>query len=385
MEDLKVQDSIAVKYRPKKLDDFVGNAQNISVIKGFFNQRKLVKTWLFSGESGSGKTSIARLIAMTVNCQDLQGIDPCMKCASCKAALSGSHPDIHEFNAAGDAGNVDSLRKTLSMAKLSPYFGWRCFILDECHSMSPKGKQEILKPLEEPPAKTMWMLCTTEPEKLADATYGRCLKLFFTYPTVDDLSERLRVIAKREYDKEVYLSLKPYLSMISEGVGCQPRNAISTLELVASALHTDAELSKKEIKQTIKRFLLYTGELDGLVLKFLLYLSCNKKLEPLKIASKIEDSRVEEFLSLVHRYSHYSILYLLHKQDKSRPDKQGFFGVPFIRLEQSLDKIERKVSDNNFFQICASVTNAIEKIRTGLLAPRQAVIYLMNDYFRNIK
>jgi len=386
MEDKEIQvaDSIAVKYRPRTLDDFVGNTQNISVIKGFFERRKLVKTWLFSGESGGGKTSIARIMAMTVNCQDLQGINPCLKCKSCKAALSNSHPDIHEFNAAGDSGNVENLRKMLSYAKLAPYYNWRCFILDECHGVSPKGKQEILKPLEEPPAKTMWMLCTTEPEKMAEATYGRCLKLFFTYPTVEDLSERLRVIAKKEYKKEVYLSLKPFLSMIAEGVGCQPRNSLSTLELVASSLYSSKNLSKKEIKAVIKKQLLNTGELDQLVIKFILYLSCKKKLEPLKVAARIEDSRIEEFLSMVHRYSHYAILYMLHKRDRTRPEKQGFYGVPFIRLEQSLDKVEKLTTDLNFFQICSSVTNATEKIRTGLIAPRQAIIYLMNDYFKGI-
>lgn len=526
MTDIKVEDSLAVKYRPKILDDIVGNKSNIDVISGFFKQRKLVKTWLLSGDSGSGKTTLARMIAMTVNCQDLQGINPCLKCASCKQALTNSHPDIHELNASGESGNVDELRKVLDYARLSPKYNYRVFLLDECltgdtlvevtegeflpikdivndlsithvlsfnfdtkmkelkeiigrseqkvpssiictinlsnnekvncttnhewyceskncyirtwdlysgeklnnflsikslrrsheksevfvydievednhnfyvkvgeekllshncHGLSGKAKQEILKPLEEPPAKTMWILCTTEPEKLAEATYGRCLKLFFTYPIVEEVSEMLRKIAKKEFDDSVYKSLKPFFPTIVEGVGCQPRNAISTLELVASAIYNNPDCTKKEVRRLVKKYLLNSGVVDALAIKFVLHIACGKKLEPLKIASKLEESRVNEFLSVVFRYSNYAIMYFLNKQEGTKVEREGFYGLSFIRFEQALDKIEKMCDDINFFQLCASTTTSLEKIRTGVIPPKQSVLYLMNDYFKSLK
>ncbi len=530
MADMEVVDSLAVKYRPRFLSDIVGNKSNIDVISGFFKQKKLVKTWLLSGDTGSGKTTLARMIGMTVNCQNLQGINPCLECPSCKQALRNSHPDIHELNASGESGNVEELRKVLDYAKLSPKYNYRVFLLDEClagdtlievlknvylpiekvvkdtsitqilsynmttqqkeiksiigrsrqevpdrimvqigfghsnvyctenhrwwsdyrkdyvstnqlysserlnesvkatsltrtyerksnvkttvvydievednhnfyvklkdgrkllssncHGLSGKAKQEILKPLEEPPAKTMWILCTTEPEKLAEATYGRCLKLFFTYPVVDEVSEMIRKIAKKEFEKSIYMSLKPFLPTIVEGVGCQPRNAISTLELIASALYNNPDSTKKEIKRLVKKYLLNSGVVDALAIKFVLHLACGKKMEPLRIASKLEDSRVNEFLSVVFRYSNYAIMYLLNKQENSKPEREGFYGLSFIRFEQALEKVGKMCDDTSFFQLCASTTTALEKIRTGVIPPKQSVLYLMNDYFRSMR
>ena len=529
MTDIQVVDSFAVKYRPKILSDIIGNKSNIDVISGFFKNRKLVKTWLLSGDTGSGKTSVGRMIAMTVNCQNLQGINPCLECSSCKQALKNNHPDIHELNASGEAGNVDELRKVLDYAKLSPRYNYRVFLLDEClpgstlidvdhksfmtikeivedesiesvltynnvskeaeikkiigrsiqtiptklmmvinfvggesiectfnhkwfstsrnkyirtdclysgevisdniiesvkrvdyrtgtttvydievednhnfyarpteesnldllssncHGLSGKAKQEILKPLEEPPAKTMWILCTTEPEKLAEATYGRCLKLFFTYPVVEEVSEMIRRIAKKEFDKPIYVALKPFFPTIVEGVGCQPRNAISTLELIASALYNNPESSQKEVKRLVKKYLLNSGVVDALAIKFVLHLACGKKMEPLRIAAKLEDPRVNEFLMCSFRYSNYAIIYLLNKQENSKPEREGFYGLSFIRFEQALEKIGKMCDDTSFFQLCSSITLAIEKIRTGVVSPKQSILFLMNDYFKNVK
>lgn len=135
---MELTDSLAVKYRPRKFSDIVGNSSNIKTITGFLQKGQLPRTWLFSGNPGCGKTTSARILAMTVNCENIgenikKGIvEPCLTCNSCKLALQNKHPDIFEMNAGGEEGNVQGIRDMLNNMKLSPRFNVKCFIMDEC-------------------------------------------------------------------------------------------------------------------------------------------------------------------------------------------------------------------------------------------------------------
>lgn len=138
MSAISLVDSLAVRNRPKQFSDIVGNTANIKTIHGFLGNGQLPRTWLMSGDPGAGKTTLGRLLAMTVNCQNIGAsikegkIEPCLKCTSCKLAMQNKHPDIFELNAGGEEGNVQSIRNLLDNMKLSPRFNIKCFILDEC-------------------------------------------------------------------------------------------------------------------------------------------------------------------------------------------------------------------------------------------------------------
>lgn len=381
MRAIKVEDSLAVKARPKKLSNLVGNSQTISIIQGMFARRQLVKTYLLAGPAGSGKTTVARLIGMAINCQSFNGKDPCLKCKSCRLALKDAHPDIMELNAGGEQGNVAELRTVMQIAKLAPVFNYRVFLLDELQGISYKARQEILKPLEEPPPNTVWMLITTEPEKLSDALYSRGLKLFFNYPTVKAMSKRLQYIAKKEFNPKINKLLKPFLPTIVESCGCQPRDSITALESIASSLYSKdyKSFSKKDIKKVVKKFLVVAGDLDRYVIRFLAHLYSGKKLEPLVIAQKVENVKIEKFISLCHLYSHYAALYYLYKKKKGQVDREGFWGVNFIKWNNTLDKLSSKVDEGPPMKMCAASMIAMEKVRLGVVQPGQVLLYMIQE------
>ena len=166
-KQIELIDSIAVKYRPRKFSDIIGNEKNVGVIQGYFSRRQLVKSWGLFGPSGCGKTSTARVMAMAVNCQNMSDTgEPCLKCPSCKMALAGTHVDIKELNAGSEEGKVSGIESILETIKYRPKFNARVIIIDECHLASGKAQQSLLKAVEEPPRGVMFILCTTNPEKL---------------------------------------------------------------------------------------------------------------------------------------------------------------------------------------------------------------------------
>lgn len=386
MSSFDVRDSLAVIHRPRVLGDIVGNQKNVDIISGFLKRRELVKTWMFAGGSGSGKTTTARLLAMILNCQNLgDGIDPCMECPSCRFALANNHPDILELNAAGEEGKVESIRNILNQIKVVPRFNFKVVIVDEAHGLTGKAKEEVLKPLEEPPAKTVWILCTTEPEKLAGATFGRCLKLYWDYPTVSEMAKRLLKISKSAYP-DIYKDLKPHLKSIVSAAGNQPRNSISLMESVAAALIA-SDQNEEDVERIIKNLVSSMGELDGLVMKFVTYLLSKKRFVPMDTIRQLEQSRAQEFVTLVHRYSYYASLWYLYvltnKIDKF--DRKGLWGVNFMRFDAQLQKLRDKgVEDIDLqaLKLCSAATTCQEKMRLGLVTNEQALVFLINDYFK---
>lgn len=385
-EEIQVEDSLAVKYRPTKLSDIIGNKTAIDSIKGNFKRRKLVKTWLISGPYGSGKTTLARLIAMTINCQNLQESEPCGECSSCNFALKDRHPDIRELNASGEQGNVDEMRRIIQQAKLKAKFSRRVFILDEIQGASPKVKEEMLKPLEEPPPSTVWLLCTTNPEKLSNGIYSRCHKIFFNYPTAKAMSNRLLKIAKKEYDSSLVKTMKPYMRNIADGCMCKPRESISAMEQVANAITAKEKITKKKIDKLVSDIVSSSGSLDADIIKLLSHLFANKKLVPLDVISKVEESRTEEFVNMVHRYAHYSALRILYNKKGTNQGfpKQSFYGINFIRIDKVLSELKEKhgIDDEERpLKLCSAAVDALEKSRLGIISNKQVLLYLVQRYF----
>lgn len=378
---MKVVESLAVRQRPKTSKDIVGNNHVLDVINGFFIKRQVPKTLLLIGPTGCGKTTIGRIISKTVNCENLEGVHPCGKCVSCKLFEKGSHPDFMELNIGGEQGKVDDIRKVLQVARLRPRFNFRIFLLDEVDGLTAKSKSEVLKPLEEPPPQTLWILCTMNPEKLPKALYGRCLKLFLSYPIQEEMSKRLKVICKKEFDNKINRSLFPLLDSIVEGCGCQPRNSVSSLEQIASILHSRPDL---DVKKLVKEVLFDSGELAGKVVQFLSYIVLKKLSVPLEIASTLDQVRVEEFINMGFRYSNYAILYYIKKRSKERMDTRIFWGINYIRWDKALDKLQKnyKIGEKDYLRLCGSCIEGTEKIRRGLLSPEQALIFLINDFLK---
>lgn len=386
MAKIEASDSIAVRYRPKKLDDIVGNKDSLDVLKGMFKERKIVKTLLLAGPTGSGKTTCGRIVAMTINCQNLDGINPCMTCRSCKSALAGNNPDIHELNAAGEEGKVEAIRNFLQLSKLAPKNNYRVFLVDEAQGLTGKSKEEILKPIEEPPPNTIWILSTMNPEKLDKAIYGRCVKLFFSYPMADDVAKMLYKACRKEYPSNITNLLKPHFGLLADGCGCQPRNSLATLEKVANALIGAKVKNPNEdkIKKLIKKYVVASGELDPYVIKFLMHTFYGKRLVPLTVLKMVEGIRSEEFITTVLKYSHYAALFLLSKEADKKMDKTGFYGMDTIRWDSALLESRKKVTSDKALAMCKASTLAIEKIRLNLMPPYYALLYMFQTYLEGV-
>ncbi|MEN9565005.1 MAG: polymerase gamma and tau subunit [Cyanobacteriota bacterium] len=171
---------LQIKYRPISFSQVIGQPVAVNIAKASLRQAKIQSTFLLVGSSGSGKTTLARIIARALNCPYRnEELEPCNQCESCQAHLKGTHLAITEIDGA-DRNGVDDVREIIENCKLhtidSPY---RVYIIDETHMMSKSAQNAMLKLLEEPPANTVFLLCTTEEDKLLETIRSRARILRF--------------------------------------------------------------------------------------------------------------------------------------------------------------------------------------------------------------
>ena len=184
------------KYRPSCFEEVVGQRQIVKTLTNAISRNRIAHAYLFSGPRGTGKTSIAKIFARTLNCTGEQ--KPCGECDSCKAALSGSHPDIVEIDAASNNG-VDEVRNIIDRISYSPMMGrYKVYIIDEVHMMSSGAFNALLKTIEEPPEDVIFIFATTEPNKVLPTILSRCQRFDFSKVSEPDIIHRLRQVCEAE-------------------------------------------------------------------------------------------------------------------------------------------------------------------------------------------
>ena len=185
------------KYRPATFEDVVGQQHIVATLQNAIKNNKLAHAYLFCGPRGTGKTSIAKLLAKTINCTDPEN-KPCGKCANCLDIQEGTHPDVVELDAATNNG-VDEVRDLIDKVKYAPMQGkYKVYIIDEVHMMTPSAFNALLKTLEEPPAYCIFVLATTEPHKVLPTIVSRCQRFDFNKVPTLLIKERLKYIAQQE-------------------------------------------------------------------------------------------------------------------------------------------------------------------------------------------
>jgi DNA polymerase-3 subunit gamma/tau len=224
-----------LKYRSQKVSELDLKSVRESLGK-IMASGKVPKALLFTGPRGIGKTSAARILAKVLNCEknkDSKSLaEPCNQCSQCKAITNGSHLDVLEIDAASNRG-IDDVRELRERVKLAPSTGiYRVYIIDEVHMLTNEAFNALLKTLEEPPAHAVFILCTTDPQKLPETIMSRCTRIIFKRATDAEVLGKLERVAKAE-KLEVE---KDGLELLAKGAKGSFRDGVKILEQAAGGV-----------------------------------------------------------------------------------------------------------------------------------------------------
>ena len=212
-------------YRPAKFSEVVGQEYIVKTLVNAIRNNKIAHAYLFAGPRGTGKTTIAKLFAKAINCQNFDG-ESCDECNNCKAYLEGNHPDIIELDAASNNG-VDDVREIIEQVPYAPLIGkYKVYIIDEVHMLTQQAFNALLKTLEEPPAHVIFILATTDPQKIIPTVLSRCQRYNFSKITLYEIQKRMIEVLDREnipYDEK---AVSEVARMAEGGM----RDALSILE-----------------------------------------------------------------------------------------------------------------------------------------------------------
>ena len=214
-------------YRPSTFDEVAGQEHIVKTLKNALATRKLAHAYLFAGPRGTGKTTMAKLLAKGLNCDDGIGCQ-CNECKNCRAIIDGTHPDVLELDAASNNG-VDEIRELIDKVKYGTILGrYKVYIIDEVHMLSTGAFNALLKTLEEPPEHVIFILATTEPHKILPTILSRCQRYDFTKLSDTDIKSRLKAVLEKEgipYNDE---AVNIIISLADGGM----RDALSILDQV---------------------------------------------------------------------------------------------------------------------------------------------------------
>lgn len=199
---------LARKYRPKLLSELVGQDVFVKTISNAIKTNKIHHSFLLTGTRGVGKTSSARILALSLNCKahDKPTLTPCLECECCKAILNGSNVDVVEFDAASNTGKDDIHNNIIDKIDTIPMMSrYKVYIVDEVHMLSKSAFNALLKTLEEPPARVKFIFATTEVEKVPITILSRCQKFYLKNVPEDVMFTHLKSISEKEgvlYDED---------------------------------------------------------------------------------------------------------------------------------------------------------------------------------------
>lgn len=320
--------NLARKWRSKQFQEIIGQELSIRMLKNSLYRDHYFPVYLFSGQRGCGKTTTARVFAAAINCEQLslfqqdpkKSMLPCLTCVSCSAMQKGKHPDFIEIDAASHTG-VDNVRQIVESSSLLPLMGRKkIYLIDEAHMLSKAAFNALLKILEEPPATALFVLATTDPQKIIETVKSRCFQVFFNPVESNYLLQHLSNVCKQEkirFDKEG-------LDLIIKQTDGSVRDALNMLE---QARFSSAIVTKESVLNIL-------GHIDDERLLKLLenVISGNPK----ELLQFIKDQKLQLFSAdfIWHRYM--ALVHALIWQ------KYGVEPIEFNAYVTQLKKIAKK-------------------------------------------
>ncbi len=249
--------SLYRKYRPQKFSDLVGQEQIVETLKNSLKYDRISHAYLFAGPRGTGKTSTAKVYARALNCEIDNGVEPCGECSNCRQISSEQSMDVIEIDAASNRG-IDEIRDLREQVRYQPGEGaYRVYIIDEVHMLTDQAFNALLKTLEEPPSRVVFILATTEPHRIVSTVLSRCQRFDFTLLSEPEIADRLTYICRQEgvdYRDEA-------LNLIAYSSNGGMRDAISILDQAIS--YCGDHISTAEVEEML-------GKIDIAVLSELM-------------------------------------------------------------------------------------------------------------------
>ncbi len=337
------------KYRPNNLDELVGQKFISITLKQALLTKKIAPAYLFNGPRGTGKTSSARIFAKSLNCQTVgqPTINPCCKCDLCRQITDGSALDIIEIDAASNTG-VENIREIIERARFAPTQArWKVYVIDECHMLSTAASNALLKTIEEPPSRVVFILATTNPEKVLNTIKSRCQKFDFRRISPSDIFQHLSEIAKKESIEYEVQALK-MIAKRSNGGMRDAQSLLEQLSLLPEGITINniqsllGEVSESELTNLIKS--LVENNPESLIL------TCNKLYdagnEPLQIIIGLLN--ITRDLLLHTTNNKYSDLYYTSDE-----------------FQDALDKISKKINKATIFNWHYNLRNIEYQIKSS--------------------
>jgi DNA polymerase-3 subunit gamma/tau len=233
------------KYRPQNFSEIIGQKHIIQTLVNSIKNERIGQAYLFTGPRGTGKTSVARILAKAINCANPKDAVSCEKCEACRLINESKTLDVIEIDAASNTG-VDNIRELRETVKLQPTaLKYKVYIIDEVHMLSMGAFNALLKTLEEPPAHVIFILATTEIHKVPETIISRCQRFDFGRLPIENIIEKLSLIAKKEKVKIDKASLE-MIALSAEG---GMRDAESILGQIISL--EDKEITLKEVEEIL--------------------------------------------------------------------------------------------------------------------------------------
>lgn len=335
------------KFRPRDFDDVKGQNHIVTTLKNQIKANRIGHAYLFSGTRGTGKTTVAKILAKAVNCEDPVDGGPCNQCTTCNHINSNTSMNIIEIDAASNNG-VDDVREIVEEVRYSPAQGkYKVYIIDEVHMLSKSAFNALLKTLEEPPSYVIFILATTEPQKLPLTILSRCQRYDFKRITIEAITNRLYEILKKE-DVEAEDKALRYVARVADG---SMRDALSLLDQCIAFYYGEM--------LTYDRVLDVLGAMDVEVYSFLLTCISDKRVsEGIEFLDKII-LEGKELTTFVNEFTWYLRNVLLVKSSEKNLDKIDISLDDIPILQEQSQKIEMNTIIR-YIQIFSELSNQIK-------------------------